>query len=223
MWTACGPGSSRGTSCRGEKCMPYGQERGSYWDATRCVPVAPRPNGVGEPCTVEGWPASGFDDCDAASMCYDVDPGTFTGTCVAFCIGPKVSPTCANPCSRCLLSDSSFLIICLPSCDPLAQDCARGNGCYPVDNAELVCAPDASGSAGTVMDPCQYLNVCDPGLFCASGELVAGCESTGCCVPYCDVAATDPCPQFPGAECVPVFDGGPDSCIPPEVGACLIP
>ena len=43
--------------------------------------------------------------------------------------------------------------------------------CYPRGiNEVFTCVPDASGEMGVYGDPCEYINVCDPGLFCASAE-----------------------------------------------------
>src|SRR5689334_19955710 len=49
----------------GTKCMPWANDGGNSWNATRCTPLAEDPNGIGEPCTVEGSPVTGIDDCEA--------------------------------------------------------------------------------------------------------------------------------------------------------------
>lgn len=49
----------------GEKCVPWANDGGGVWNATRCSPVDDDPAAPGEPCTVEGGPTSGIDDCDA--------------------------------------------------------------------------------------------------------------------------------------------------------------
>ena len=38
----------------GEKCNPWANDGGASWNALRCVPIDPNPDGVGEPCTVSG-------------------------------------------------------------------------------------------------------------------------------------------------------------------------
>jgi hypothetical protein len=55
------------------------------WNGTRCVPVAGMPGMPGDPCTVEDGPWSGRDDCAFGAMCWDVDPDTSMGECVAQC------------------------------------------------------------------------------------------------------------------------------------------
>ncbi len=36
----------------GEKCMPWANDGGNTWNATRCTPIDDDPRSVGEPCTV---------------------------------------------------------------------------------------------------------------------------------------------------------------------------
>jgi hypothetical protein len=214
---------------RGQKCMPWANDGGSAWNATNCVPIAPDPNQPGEPCTVEGSGVSGVDDCDVASMCWDVDPETNIGTCVAFCVGSAENPTCAAPCEHCVIANQGVLTICLAVCDPLVQDCDEGLACHVYYDA-FVCMPDRRGAdLGGAGDPCEYVNVCDPGLYCAPAELVPGClGSVGCCTEFCDPAlpAADQCTfAAEGVECVPWFEG-PSAiagCIASMVGACVLP
>jgi hypothetical protein len=54
----------------GEKCMPWANDGGGSWNATRCTPLAEDPRQPGEPCTVEGSGVSGRDDCDIRAMCW---------------------------------------------------------------------------------------------------------------------------------------------------------
>ncbi|MBL8948932.1 MAG: hypothetical protein JNK45_37515, partial [Myxococcales bacterium] len=124
---------------KGEKCMPWANDGGSSWNATRCSPLEPDAGGPGEPCTVEGSGVSGIDDCELGAMCWNVDPETNMGGCVAFCIGDEANPLCANECDQCNIGGDSVLILCLPQCDPIAQDCGEGLGCYP-DFQSFSCA-----------------------------------------------------------------------------------
>ncbi len=210
----------------GEKCAPWANDGGSSWNATKCVPVDAAPAQPGDPCTVEGSGVSGIDTCDVSSMCWDVDPETNEGTCVPFCTGDENAPICNNPNSSCSIANEGVLILCLPSCDPLLQDCAEGQACYPIDNA-FVCAPDASGEdQGADNDPCEYINACDPGNICVNPDIVDGCPagSGGCCQNVCDLSA-DPADQgCAGAEtCEAWFEEGN---VPPgyeDVGVCALP
>jgi hypothetical protein len=207
----------------GEKCMPWDNAGGNSWNATRCSPLDPNPGQPGDACTVEGSGVSGIDDCDIASMCWNVDPETNMGTCVGFCEGSEANPVCPDPGTGCSITNEGVLILCLPFCDPLLQDCGETEACYPEPNG-FFCSPDASGEMGLYGDPCEYLNVCDPGLFCADAAAVPNCAgSIGCCSEYCDI--TDPMAvcMGQGQECTAFYEMGQ---APPgyeNVGVCVIP
>lgn len=206
----------------GEKCNAWANDGGSSWNATACFPIDPAPVGVGETCIVQGSGVSGIDNCDLGAMCWDVDTMTNEGTCVALCTGSAVAPIC-DPGLTCAISNDGALNLCLPGCDPLLQDCIPGQACYPIGPG-FTCAPDSSGTEGVDGDPCEFINVCDPGLMCIDGGSVEGCGGfVGCCTPFCDVSVGgDPCPSAL-EECVPYFDIG---LAPPgfeDVGICAIP
>jgi hypothetical protein len=209
----------------GQKCTPVADDGGSSWNAWMCMPLAEDPKAVGEGCTVENSGVSGIDDCEKGSMCWDVDPDTLVGECVAFCSGSEANPTCEDPCTHCAINGDGILIICLPACDPLLQDCYEGGACYP-ENETFSCSPDAGGDMGALGEPCEFINVCDPGLFCASPESAPSCGGpTGCCASFCDALAEDPCAAMPaGVECIPFFaEGEGPPCFSGVVGGCLLP
>jgi hypothetical protein len=212
---------------RGEKCMPWANDGGNAWNDVKCSPIAPDPNQPGEPCTVEGSGVSGIDDCDIGSMCWNVDPETNMGTCVAMCTGSANDPQCPGECDVCSISGEGVLILCLPTCDPLVAPCPDGQTCTAINDG-FACAPDASGLGGAAGDPCEFVNACDPGLFCADTALLPDCDSMACCTPYCDTTAADPCPgAAPGIECVPWWARGqeppPNGCTSGALGACVLP
>ncbi len=201
----------------GEKCMPWANDGGNDWNASRCVPIARDAAGVGEPCTVERHGVSGIDDCELHAMCWNVDPDTGLGTCFAFCVGSPNNPTCLESTSRCVFNSSGFPMLCLPMCDPLVQDCPGGHVCVGVGD-DFLCVVDASGDMGAAGDPCEYLDVCDPGLTCTGSS---DCPHLGCCSAFCPVPDATPC--LPGQACVPWFDEGE---APPgyeDVGVCMVP
>jgi len=210
----------------GEKCMPWANDGGSSWNATRCSPVSENPGQVGDECTVEGSGVSGIDSCDLGSMCYYVDPETNVGTCVGFCLGSEDAPVC-EPGFLCSISNDGVLILCRRECDPLLQDCMGSAACLPANGSDgFVCIVDASGEMGAPGDPCEFLNACDPGLFCANAEVVPNCEgSGGCCSEFCDLTVPEPdtaC-SLMGQMCTPWFEEG---AAPPDlehVGACALP
>ncbi len=210
----------------GEKCMPWDNSGGSSWNATRCSPIEESPGQPGDTCTVEGSGVSGIDDCDIASMCWDVDGKNNMGVCVGFCEGSPEAPLCSNPDEACSITNDGVLILCLPLCDPLLQDCAEGQACYPEENG-FICSPDASGpDLGAIGDPCEYINVCDPGGWCAAAEVVPGClGSAGCCAAYCDITdpmANETClPDM--TECTPWHDEGMAPPGEEDYGVCILP
>ena len=203
----------------GEKCNVYANDGGNSWNATRCFPIDPDPDAVGEPCTVVDNGVSGMDSCELGAMCWYVDPETNTGTCVSFCQGTEANPVCPDPATHC---EGRDVTLCLPGCCPLEQDCHEGSACYPV-NDTFACAPDASGELGAYGDECEYLNACDPYFFCGAPEHVPGCEgSQGCCNALCFVGSTICSDYSKVLQCVPWFEEGQ---APPgyeNVGACLI-
>ena len=187
------------------------------------MPVVPNADGLGEPCTVEGSGVSGIDSCEAAAMCWDVDPRTNEGHCVSLCTGMREEPECPLA-SSCAITADGILNLCLPWCDPLAQDCYGEDLCLPYNGA-FVCVLDASGDMGVYGDPCEYANTCDPGLYCADAGYVPGCDGPGCCTPFCDTSMANTCPGD-GQECLPWFGVLEEGEAPPgfeNVGACGIP
>lgn len=209
---------------RGQKCTAYSSNGASEFDATRCVDVVRDPRGVGESCNAFDQRA-GQDDCELGTICWHVDPDTLVGECVGFCEGTETEPSCDDPCADCVISGATVLALCLSACDPIAQDCDEGSACYPV-NDTFVCAPDAGADEGAIGSTCEFINVCDPGNFCAPAENLPACDGTGCCAPYCDVGANDGCDALlPGTVCRPWFEDLPaPSCVDFErVGGCLAP
>jgi hypothetical protein len=202
----------------GQKCAPWANDNGNTWNGTHCVDVVPNPGSVGQSCTVFGGAATGEDTCTIGAMCWDVDAETLMGTCIALCSGSPDNASCPGT-TICVIVNSGALPLCLPDCDPIAQDCPGGHGCYPV-NEGFVCAPDASGNSGSYGDSCANVNACDPSLGCIDGQLVPGCISAGCCSPFCDLNGAT-CPA--GTDCLAWFEEGQ---APPgfsHVGVCASP
>jgi len=211
---------------QGEKCMPWANDGGNAWNATRCSPVDDNPGQVGDECTVEGSGVSGIDSCDIDMMCYYVDAETNLGQCVSFCQGSEANPIC-DPGFVCTIANDGVLTLCRPECDPLLQDCLEIAACLPAAGSQFfTCIIDASGEAGAPGDACEFINACDPGMFCADAASVPDCEGTGCCSAFCDLTAPDPssfCSLGAGQECVAWYEEGE---APPgydHVGACSLP
>lgn len=202
----------------GQKCSAWG-EGGKSWNSTKCVPVMGSQL-PGEPCTIEGGEFSGLDDCIEGAMCWDVDEQD-QGTCVALCTGTSEAPICA-PGFGCPLVSEPVLNLCLPLCDPLAQDCADDQVCLPWPTGFYVCLSDGSGDAGVVFDPCEYPNTCDKGLVCLPPDTALECDqqASGCCLPMCSLIQDgEDCPS--GLDCLPVYESQPAGF--EDVGYCSLP
>lgn len=205
----------------GSKCMPTDTDQDGIHDASKCVPLQTLPGVPGDDCEVEGSPASGIDDCGIGSICWGVDDDN-KGVCVEMCSGSLDHPTCSDG-LICDISNGANLILCLTTCDPLSPTCPEGKVCIPGDGV-FVCDTDASGTKGAYGDECEYLNVCDNGLFCISGDMVPGCLTPGCCTEFCELNAENNCTGAPKQQCVPFYDDLSDA--PPgfeDVGLCAIP
>ncbi|MEZ4449139.1 MAG: hypothetical protein R3B09_06640 [Nannocystaceae bacterium] len=84
------------------------------------------------------------------------------------------------------------------------DSCDKGAMCWEV-NPETNTGIYASGDMGVVGDPCEFINVCDPGTFCGNPAAYPGCDPNagGCCIPFCSLKAPD---CVGGTECQPWFD-----------------
>ena len=208
---------------KGEKCMPWANDGGGSWNATKCSPLDANPGQIGDECVAEGGGVSGVDNCDIGTMCWFLDADN-KGTCVEMCQGTPDAPTCSGD-KVCDESNDGVIIVCLDTCDPLAQSCPEGQICFFDGVDTFICDFDASGDMGKYGDPCAYINVCDYGLFCASQENVPDCPSAdGCCSPYCNIMEPNTCPGAPMQECLPWYgEGNPTPPGQENVGACAVP
>jgi hypothetical protein len=179
---------------------------------TRCVPVEPDAKLPGEPCNVFGDPTSGYDDCVLGAICAHVDARN-QGMCLALCGGSPAQPVCADELATCDVCPDCPSV-CLPLCDPLAQDCEAGFACTPSPGS-FACQPSEQLGTGELGDPCEYGYQCSPGNACIDASKVPGCPSEGCCSPFCSTSEPD-CPN--ALVCVPWFDT--DSPPLPDLGVC---
>lgn len=187
-----------------QKCVPWSNTGAPVLNASKCVPLQPEPSQPGEPCVAEASGFSGVDNCALGSFCFNVDPRALEGVCVSLCQGAADQPTCPEEGVWCHLVDAAPL--CLRRCDPLADDCDSGQGCYP-EGADFVCL-----LAGNVIGPgveCERVNDCVSGMFCAHASLSPECAGDGCCVEFCDT--TGPSGQCfdANATCTPLADPPP--------------
>jgi hypothetical protein len=205
----------------GEKCMPWANDGGLHWNASRCSPIDLNPAQVGDPCTVTGSEVSGVDDCDLGLMCLYVDPETDEGTCVAMCQGSADDPICEDGLT-CAIDNDGAITLCLPPCDPLIDDCELGT-CIPVQD-DFVCFAD--GTARMPGESCDLPVDCAPGSTCVPSETTGFCglDASDCCASFCDLTAPDPnATCLPAKTCTPWYR--PGTVMPPldAVGVCLEP
>lgn len=200
----------------GDKCTWWASDGGTSWNATKCVEVARDPAKVGEPCVAEDG-LNGVDNCDIGAMCWGVDANG-DGECIGLCTGDENNPTCPDG-FQCKFG--STLALCIPECDPLAQDCSAGNTCVPEGDAYL-CVIDPEGASGGLHDPCEFVNQCDIGLFCDLPTAASECQQdqAGCCQPYCDLDKPNPCTGA-AQQCIPMSDPQPVG--HENVGHCSVP
>ena len=211
----------------GDKCMPWANDGGNSWNALRCAPVDPDPAAPGEPCVAQESGVSGLDNCEVGSMCWDVDPETLEGTCVAFCTGSEDAPECP-PTDYCMIANEGVLILCLPVCDPLAGDCEGDDICRHQSGLAWICLPPAGDLAG-YGEPCTNTFECGAGLHCASSmqmEGIGACSlaEPGCCTNFCDAneAGAD-CPDAGlGQTCELYYTLEEDPFGKETLGTCVI-
>ena len=196
----------------GEKCAPWNAcQPDGTWNATRCYPIDDAPAALGEPCQIaDDNLYSGDDDCELGALCWDVNPETLIGTCVAVCTGGTNDPICPDA-NECVITNDGALNLCLPPCDPLLQDCEGGHGCYPVlyGTTPFACMPPGL----LVENDGQTPPLCPPGSTDVDGSLLASCDDDAevCCADYCDPAA----PACEGDLVCAAFEHEP------AVGLCL--
>jgi hypothetical protein len=191
----------------GEKCVPWANDGGNAWNATRCSELDATPAAIGEPCVMQDSPTSGFDDCDLDGMCWEVDPTTLIGTCVAFCGNSRADPECAADHS-CWIAFDGTISLCLPSCDPLAPTCAADETCAGQlgysSGPSFVCLP-AQFEPQPYAAGCDEFAVCDEGLFCVVAADVPGCTDPRCCTTLGESASPPMCPDAT-QTCIPIDD-----------------
>jgi hypothetical protein len=202
------------------KCMPVSLDGDSAWESLRCVPIAPEPDGLNEPCELLGTGLDGLDTCDIHTMCWDVDRDTGEGTCLGMCTGSVERPDCEGPQATCLLTGDGVVNLCFPNCDPLESDCPAGQVCVPAPNGDsFLCAHQAG--QGQVFEACEFQATCEPGLVCLDSSLAPECDPQqfGCCLPFCDLTEPDTCPGM-DLVCLPWWEMAEDVPGLENVGVC---
>jgi hypothetical protein len=210
-------GSDSGTTCGRLQCDVWAQDcpdgmkctasdrcgPSGTWSGTTCVPVVPDAGVPGEPCFVEDTPFSGSDTCILGAMCWNLDPETLMGTCVALCEGSENAPQCSDPEDVHVIANDGVLTLCLPACDPLAPSCDAGEGCYPI---EIGWGPFACLREGLPVYGDQTPTLCPPGSTDVDASWITACDDAEvCCAELCDLEA----PSCAGLECTPFHENAP--------------
>lgn len=210
------------------KCMPWANDGGEVWNASRCSPIAPDPVPIGGTCTVEGSAVSGIDDCELGAMCWGVDPETLQGTCIGFCDVLRVPSTiCAEP-MACLGLNEGYVPVCVTPCDPLGDaPCPEGEACRNVQlDGDFYCLPLAGGHVEGSSQHCDGAT-CLPSQLCVDASALATCEATSCCTELCDVGdpgADAQCAALdPALTCEALYGPGEAPAGLELVGACVVP
>lgn len=209
----------------GFKCSPAALDGAPVWIDWICVPLPRDPGQLLEPCTIDDDPLVG-DDCDKGLVCWNGSAGGWEsdGVCLGLCSGSEEDPTCPAPDQTCWIGGSAVPSTCLIDCDPLAPACPLGENCvdlYDVSGGDFVCFGQSGSGMG---DPCYTSSDCAVGLACTTLDGDCPVDWPGCCTPYCDQGAVDPCaPALPEAKCLPYY--GDDPPLPgwEHLGLCDIP
>jgi hypothetical protein len=206
----------------GLKCTAYLKPPGVGWNANQCVPE-PADGGVaGDPCDVMGTDVfTGMDNCAKGYICLNTDPDGKNGACVEFCTVDDTCPNTTGGSGICNVANEGVLPICLPTCDPLVQDCPAKQGCYgDPEGPPFICFGPDPKDGGQDGSKCDFTNACLPGLQCQDSATLEGCpaDSAGCCTPFCpldgmECTGMEVCTAF-FAEPFPGYE---------NVGICVLP
>lgn len=138
---------------------------------------------------------SGVDTCDEDTMCWNVNPQTNEGTCVARCGGPTEQPTCEDDNQTCVIANQGVIGLCFAACDPREPAaCPEDHGCYPTAET-FACLPYRAQVQTTPGDAagCEFPASCEPGTYCYSDDEDAACDDEPCCASWCDTDNPDAC------------------------------
>lgn len=211
----------------GEKCVPTKVVVPDYdaWFDWICVDIDAAPVGPGERCETRYVEDVRVDDCDATSVCHDVDPDTGEGVCAELCGGEPQAPECDDG-SHCWFSSGGLYALCLDSCDPVADvlECPGGQHCVPFVQGGLyidfVCFPPHQPQFSG--QPCWAANGCEADHMCLDDFFYGpACDGDACCSPLCEVGDPPGVCAEPGHECVAMF--GPGHPTLAHLGRCQQP
>ena len=168
--------------------MPWANDGGDVWNATRCSPVADDAGAVGEPCEVEGSFVSGVDSCEGGAICTPLDEKSNEGVCTELCSGSLAAPVCDDTDDGTCILINDVLPLCGERCNPLTDTCTEGSACQARDDG-WGCIPVGNADVG---EPCDLPNACVEGAVCVGADSLCPEGEEGCCSQICDLSAPDP-------------------------------
>lgn len=157
------------------------------------------------------------------AMCWDVDPRTNTGTCVEIYVLDVNNPGCGDAMTTSYTASGGPIQgICLPMCNPLANECDANYGCRWRTKGSgrrgFWCT--GNGSAD-VDEQCFSYFDCQAGLACTwpdGSDAWAGSLNESTCKPHCSLSAPD-CPD--GWSCQPWYAETEEPPGHEDVGICV--
>lgn len=208
-----------GLCTNGTTCLPIQTDDDPPYDTHACVPVPDPAVPVGGACQLIDDGDWQWGNCELGAICQLLDADATEGVCKLEC---SDTPCPADHACVQWANGSSHLQLCEPTCDPLVLDaCPAGDVCVHVDEPApaFPCVSKHPLEGGALYDPCETINGCDPGLFCAN-PVAPGCDpnAAGCCVPWCDLDQPE-CPD--GLPCVPYFTNDDAPAGHEDLGVCL--
>lgn len=210
-----GGSSSPCTCAEPMSCVPWSDQEGyASVRRARCLPRDPDGGKPLDPCTIDEGFGIGPDDCGPGLTCWRWTSASQAGRCVEVC--RTTSPLGACPQTHGIpfsLGDANACV-CLPQCDPWGSECPSGTLCRPVQFGFTCVEVHEAMPPLAPFDPCSYRSDCGPGTLCDVDEQCPP-EEPRCCLPLCDVAASD-CAE--GFECRVHEMEYPNPY--PEVGVC---
>lgn len=210
----CNP-DEPGACPEGEACKPSYHE--GWGSGFSCLELVEVPDGIGESCT-SPFDVPGVDTCEAGAACRPHEPVEGEGTCRRLCTF-DVDPNhgCVGE-ERCLAFGQEPPFWCYPPCDALDPEaCHESRSCLPTQGT-FYCRFLAE-ELHAEGEGCSYANECEPGLFCASKDVLDGCDSEGCCTSFCTLEDPESCGDAPlGSHCRDLDVNVPESVA--HIGYC---
>lgn len=201
----------------GKRCGQLFESLNPWTVRTACIDVGTQ--SIGASCAVTTQ--TGADNCGSGAVCL-------SSGCQKLCHVGNPQSECSST-TVCLavsgyFADRPGIGACQPTCDPLAQNCSAGQGCFYDTHALIgVCATiqkdPYSGAIGRQGDPCQAANSCERGTACLL--LDAKSPTGNRCATYCDPSAADTCSAVgSGLTCRSLDALYPRAGMPTTLGVC---